>query len=190
MNSELSIVNWLLVLLLASGLWAQTETRASAIQNSPFTMARSSPSDFLFTRVAAAADTIKTQPKTGRDFWALVMVGNVAKAVDIESTQRWMRRDPGFRETNPLLPRRPTRARMYAQFLGGGLLVDYAAWRLRRAGHRNWARMIQFGQTGLSIYCAQYNLRHAPSSAGGVAPLPAVGPTRPLKWSRILNGEW
>jgi hypothetical protein len=130
---------------------------------------RFSPSDKLFSwtvqPLVPSPQSLAPAPppaSASKEFWLLVAADAGLKVMDIESTQRWMRRDPTFYECNPFLPRRPGRVRMYAQFLGGSVVVDYAAWRLRRAGHRNWARVIQVGGIALSAYCVQHNLRHTP----------------------------
>lgn len=148
MNGEFRIAGWLLLLLLAPSLQtlapALHAQQVSAIHYSPFIIQNSLP------------------PKSGREFWALVVVDKGLRVLDIESTQRWKNRDPSFHELNPLLPRRPSRGRMYAQSMAAGLFEDFVDCRLRRAGHPNWARAVRVISFGLEAWCIQHNLRHTP----------------------------
>jgi len=114
-----------------------------------------------------------------REFWALAIVDKGLKVWDIELTQRRLSRDPYWKEMNPFLPRRPSRARMYGQFMGLSAGADYLAWRLRRAGHPNWARALQIGSIAVSAYCIGYNATHPARYA---LPAAATGPSGPLRW--------
>jgi len=139
-------VSFLFFLLLTPGLRAQVAPNGPIIQS----LNESSPSEFLLARSVAAAQA-KPQPKIGKEFWALVITSKALKVWDIELTQRRMRRNPYWQEAWPLLSRRPCRPAMYAEFIGLDLLADYLSWRLRRAGHPNWARAIQSTSIGFSV---------------------------------------
>lgn len=108
----------------------------------------------------AIGSSPREAPRSGKEFWALSITGKALNVWDIELTQRRIRQSPTWREANPLLPRRPGRSRMYAQFLGGSLAADYLTWRLRRSGHVRWARALQVAGIGMSLWGIQQNARH------------------------------
>jgi len=164
-------------LLVAAALHAQAaaETYEPVFQPT-FATGRSGPFDTLFSASWATAKKTPTRPKMGKDFWGLVAVQSVATVWDVELTQRRMRQDPLRHEANPFLPRRPGRGRMYGQFFAANVVADYAAWRLRHAGHRHWARVVQIGSIAIYGYCIAYNATHPTIYQ------PGAGWNRPLTW--------
>ncbi len=148
-------VLWMLAVLVASGL--------AFAQEPLVTMSMSAaPSDSIIRLAIEQPCPKVAAPTAGKEFWALVITDKALKVWDIELTQRLLKQ--GYTEMNPLLPKRPTRARMYVQFMGLSVGADYLAYRLRRAGHPRWAQVIQYGSIGVSILAIQHNYR-LPSAA-------------------------
>ena len=94
-----------------------------------------------------------------KDYWVLVSLQAAALIGDVESTKKCIDKFPEGRELNPFLPRHPSRTRMYVQAAVVITLIDYAAYRLERAGHRRWARLLQTLPIGMNLYGFQNNAR-------------------------------
>ncbi len=119
-----------------------------------------SPSETLLAHTVDAARA--ERPPIGRDFWPMVAAQTALTITDIEITQARFRASPYWRERNPLLPRHPSRARMYVQFAAQNVAADYAAYRLRRAGHPRWARVVQWVNLSGYVWGISWTLAHKP----------------------------
>ena len=111
--------------------------------------------------VMVSAAEIQPQPLR-RDYWALVAVQTAAGITDAELTRYRIRQNPAWRELNPFLPHRPSRHRMYLQGAAVLIVINYAAYRLERSGHRRWARALQAIPIAGFIWGIQQNARHGP----------------------------
>lgn len=93
-----------------------------------------------------------------REFLILTSARVTLTLTDIEVSQWRMRQSLTWHEYNPMLPHRPGRKRMMAQFLAGDTLCAYVSWRFYKNGHRNVSRIIQISNIAISSYCIIHNI--------------------------------
>jgi hypothetical protein len=108
-----------------------------------------------FTHSALSAERPKANTKS---FWILVATDTALTILDIQ-TQQAIQKRPGTYELNPLLPRRPTGARMCVQFGISTLAWHYVAWKLQKHGHPWLARSMQLSSIGLEVVALGNNWR-------------------------------
>ncbi len=108
-----------------------------------------------FTNPALSAERPKANTKS---FWILTAADTALTILDIQ-TQQAIQKRPGTYERNPLLPRRPTGARMCVQFGISTLAWHYMAWKLQKHGHPRLARSMQLSSIGLEVVALGTNWR-------------------------------
>jgi hypothetical protein len=107
------------------------------------------------THPAVSAERPKANTKS---FWTLVAVDTALTILDIQ-TQQAIQKRPGTYELNPLLPRRPTGARMCVQFGISTFAWHYVAWKLKKHGHPWLARSMQLSSIGVEVVALENNWR-------------------------------
>ena len=108
-----------------------------------------------FTSHALSVEKPAAHTKT---FWILTATDTALTIEDIQ-TQQAIQKLPGTFERNPLLPRRPTSARMYGQFGVSTLAWHYMAWKLQQRGHLRLSRSMQLSSIGLEVLAVGNNWR-------------------------------
>jgi hypothetical protein len=107
------------------------------------------------THPAQSAERPKTHTKS---FWILTAADTALTILDIQ-TQQAIQKRPGTYERNPLLPRRPTGARMCLQFGISTFAWHYMAWKLQKRGHPWLSRSMQISSIGLEVLALGNNWR-------------------------------
>jgi hypothetical protein len=108
-----------------------------------------------FTNLCLSAEAPRANTKA---FWILTAADSALTLVDIQ-TQQDLQKRPGTYERNPLLPRRPTRARMSVQFGVSTLAWHYMAWKLQKHGHARLGHSMQLSSIGVELLAIGNNLR-------------------------------
>ena len=108
---------------------------------------------------AADAGTDETNPARTRIFWSLTGSVYLSGAGDWLTTVRF--REQGVEEANPVIGSSADNpAAMAAIKLGGGTLVNYSSWQLRKKGNRYWAAP-QIAWIALNVAVSLHNANAA-----------------------------